>query len=67
MPVGDWAADRAPSVRAVDVLVPVAYDELRDATARTFILTLPERRARALLAMPPLDPARLDTRLAPES
>ncbi|MFI6444576.1 three-helix bundle dimerization domain-containing protein [Kitasatospora sp. NPDC050543] len=46
----------------VDALVAGAYDELRDAKVRTFIPILTERRARALLAMPPPG-----TRPAPES
>ncbi|MFD8785893.1 three-helix bundle dimerization domain-containing protein [Kitasatospora sp. NPDC059599] len=39
----------------VDALVVGAYDELRDARVRTFVPILTERRAGALLAMPPSD------------
>ncbi|MFJ1707475.1 three-helix bundle dimerization domain-containing protein [Kitasatospora sp. NPDC088346] len=45
------AADPA----TVDALVASAYEELRDAKVRTFIPILAERRAKALLTLPPPD------------
>lgn len=49
------SAHPAADPAAVDALVASAYDELRDAKVRTFIPILAERRAKALLTMPPPD------------
>ncbi|GAB7184664.1 hypothetical protein ATKI12_4495 [Kitasatospora sp. Ki12] len=49
------SAHPAADPATVDALVAGAYAELRDAKVRAFIPILTERRARALLELPPPD------------